>query len=117
MGADLHLNVNMPEVYSFRSVNYAFRASYAERDANMKRQLVEDLKTRMKFLQEMEKSYRGQVEDLEKKVHPAQGERIRCSVLKTVLVNERIPFVEQFLLCLKEYSDYVVHYCFLFCVG
>lgn len=35
----------------------------------MKRQLVEDLKTRLKVLQEMEKSYRGQVEDLEKKVH------------------------------------------------
>uniref|UniRef100_H3D0D5 Centlein, centrosomal protein n=1 Tax=Tetraodon nigroviridis TaxID=99883 RepID=H3D0D5_TETNG len=44
------------------------KASHAERDANMKRQLVEDLKTRLKFLQEMEKSYRGQVEDLEKKV-------------------------------------------------
>ncbi|CAG01925.1 unnamed protein product [Tetraodon nigroviridis] len=43
------------------------KASHAERDANMKRQLVEDLKTRLKFLQEMEKSYRGQVEDLEKK--------------------------------------------------
>lgn len=37
----------------------------------MKRQLVEDLKTRLKFLQEIEKSYRGQVEDLEKKVHTA----------------------------------------------
>ncbi|XP_011611214.2 centlein isoform X1 [Takifugu rubripes] len=44
------------------------KTSHAERDANMKRQLVEDLKTRLKFLQEMEKSYRGQVEDLEKKV-------------------------------------------------
>lgn len=60
-------------IYSIRSVNYTFRASHAERDANMKRQLVEDLKTRLKVLQEMEKSYRGQVEDLEKKVHPAQG--------------------------------------------
>lgn len=73
MGAGLHLNVNMPVVYSFRSANYAFRTSHAERDASMKRQLVEDLKTRLKFLQEMEKSYRGQVEDLEKKVQPAQG--------------------------------------------
>ncbi|XP_077379749.1 centlein [Festucalex cinctus] len=44
------------------------KASHAERDATMKRQLVEDLKTRLKFLQEMEKSYRGQVEELEKKV-------------------------------------------------
>ncbi|KAM9363716.1 centlein [Symphorus nematophorus] len=44
------------------------KTSHAERDVNMKRQLVEDLKTRLKFLQEMEKSYRGQVEDLEKKV-------------------------------------------------
>lgn len=34
----------------------------------MKRQLVDDLKTRLKFLQEMEKSYRGQVDELEKKV-------------------------------------------------
>ncbi|XP_057699780.1 LOW QUALITY PROTEIN: centlein [Corythoichthys intestinalis] len=44
------------------------KASHAERDATMKRQLVEDLKTRLKFVQETEKSYRGQVEDLEKKV-------------------------------------------------
>lgn len=58
----------MPVESLFRSVNYAFRTSHAERDASMKRQLVEDLKTRLKFLQEMEKSYRGQVEDLEKKV-------------------------------------------------
>lgn len=47
---------------------YFFRASHTERDVNMKRQLLEDLKTRLKVLQEMEKSYRGQVEDLEKKV-------------------------------------------------
>ncbi|XP_077427128.1 centlein [Vanacampus margaritifer] len=44
------------------------KASHAERDVTMKRQLVEDLKTRLKFSQEMEKSYRGQVEELEKKV-------------------------------------------------
>ncbi|XP_061778927.1 centlein isoform X2 [Nerophis lumbriciformis] len=44
------------------------KASHAERDAGMKKQLVDDLKTRLKFLQEMEKSYRGQVEELEKKV-------------------------------------------------
>lgn len=44
------------------------RMSHSDRDVNMKRQLVEDLKTRLKFLQEMEKSYRGQVEELEKKV-------------------------------------------------
>ncbi|XP_041789143.1 centlein isoform X2 [Chelmon rostratus] len=44
------------------------KMSHTERDVNMKRQLVEDLKTRLKFLQEMEKSYRGQVEELEKKV-------------------------------------------------
>lgn len=47
---------------------YLSRTSHAERDVNMKRQLVEDLRTRLKFLQEMEKSYRGQVEELEKKV-------------------------------------------------
>nr|XP_046272471.1 centlein [Scatophagus argus] len=44
------------------------KTSHAERDVSMKRQLVEDLKTRLKFLQEMEKSYHGQVEELEKKV-------------------------------------------------
>ncbi|XP_030291520.1 centlein [Sparus aurata] len=44
------------------------KTSHTERDVTMKRQLVEDLKTRLKFLQEMEKSYRGQVEELEKKV-------------------------------------------------
>ncbi|XP_068506819.1 centlein isoform X2 [Syngnathus scovelli] len=44
------------------------KASHAERDVTMKRQLVDDLRTRLKFLQEMEKSYRGQVEELEKKV-------------------------------------------------
>lgn len=48
-----------------------FRLSHTERDVSMKRQLVEDLKTRLTFLQEMEKSYRGQVEELEKKVHVA----------------------------------------------
>ncbi|XP_078118083.1 centlein [Sander vitreus] len=44
------------------------KASHTERDVNMKRQLVEDLKTKLKFLQEMEKSYCGRVEELEKKV-------------------------------------------------
>uniref|UniRef100_A0AAV2LJ04 Uncharacterized protein n=1 Tax=Knipowitschia caucasica TaxID=637954 RepID=A0AAV2LJ04_KNICA len=44
------------------------KAARVERDVNMKRQLVEDLKTRLKFLQDLESSYRGQVEDLEKKV-------------------------------------------------
>lgn len=46
-----------------------FRVSHTERDVTMKRQLIEDMKTRLKLLQEMENSYRGQVEDLEKKVH------------------------------------------------
>ncbi|XP_027874970.1 centlein isoform X2 [Xiphophorus couchianus] len=41
---------------------------HAERDVAMKRQLVEDLKTRLKVLQDMERSYRAQVEDLDKKV-------------------------------------------------
>lgn len=54
----------------FRVFNwiYILRISHAERGMSMKRQLVEDLKTKLKFLQEMEKSYRGQVEDLERKV-------------------------------------------------
>lgn len=46
-----------------------FRANHTERDVNNKQQLVEDMKTRLKFLQEMEKSYKGQLEELEKKVH------------------------------------------------
>ncbi|KAM4585230.1 centlein [Odontesthes bonariensis] len=44
------------------------KVGHTERDVHMKRQLVEDLKTRLKFLQEMEKSYREQMEELEKKV-------------------------------------------------
>ncbi|KAM4749732.1 centlein isoform 2-T2 [Anableps anableps] len=44
------------------------KMSHTERDVAMKRQLVEDLKTRLKVLQEMEKSYRAQMEELEKKV-------------------------------------------------
>lgn len=44
------------------------KLTHVERDVTMKRQLVEDLKTRLKFLQDMENSYRGQVEDLDKKV-------------------------------------------------
>lgn len=44
------------------------KLTHVERDVTMKRQLVEDLKTRLKFLQDMESSYRGQVEDLDKKV-------------------------------------------------
>lgn len=50
------------------------KANHTERDVSMKRQLVEDLKTRLKFLQEMENSYRGQVEDLEKKVKTSSEE-------------------------------------------
>lgn len=46
----------------------SIRTSHTERDVAMKRQLVEDLRTRLKFLQETEKSYRAQVEELEKKV-------------------------------------------------
>ncbi|XP_045068778.1 centlein-like [Coregonus clupeaformis] len=41
---------------------------HTERDVHMKRQLVEDVKTRMRFLQETEKTHRGMVEELEKKV-------------------------------------------------
>ncbi|KAM3624285.1 uncharacterized protein V6R79_021527 [Siganus canaliculatus] len=50
------------------------KTSHAERDASMKKQLVDDLKTRLKFLQEMEKSYRGQMEELEKKVKTLSDE-------------------------------------------
>ncbi|XP_054634846.1 centlein isoform X2 [Dunckerocampus dactyliophorus] len=52
------------------------KASHAERDAGMKKQLVDDLKTRLKFLQDMEKSYRSQVEELEKKVKSLSEEAI-----------------------------------------
>ncbi|CAL8353416.1 unnamed protein product [Boreogadus saida] len=44
------------------------KASHSERDVVMKRQLVEDLRTRLKVLQDGEGSHRGQVEDLERKV-------------------------------------------------
>lgn len=56
-------------IFVFLLFILVFRANHTERDVSMKRQLVEDLKTRLKFLQEMENSYRGQVEDLEKKVN------------------------------------------------
>ena len=46
----------------------------------MKRQMVEDLKTRLKFLQDMEKSYRGQVEELEKKVHSLKLIILDCTI-------------------------------------
>lgn len=60
----------IPYLYHFMcSLLFVYRTIHTERDVTMKRQLVEDLKTRLKFLQEMEKSYRGQVEELEKKVH------------------------------------------------
>lgn len=96
-------------------VNYAFRTSHAERDANMKRQLVEDLKTRLKFLQEMEKSYRGQVEDLEKKVQPAQ--MICCPVLKNCPCKLKNLFrgavFSIFEWLFKQYSALLL----LFCAG
>ncbi|XP_054875901.1 centlein isoform X2 [Poeciliopsis prolifica] len=50
------------------------KVMHAERDVAMKRQLVEDLKTRLKVLQDMERSYRAQVEDLEKKVKTLSDE-------------------------------------------
>ena len=39
----------------------------------MKRQLVEDLRTRLKVLQDGERSHRAQVEELEKKVRDGCG--------------------------------------------
>ncbi|XP_068178058.1 centlein [Antennarius striatus] len=57
------------------------KSSHAERDVSMKRQLVDDLKTRLKFLQDMEKSYRGQVEELEKKVKTLSEEAINRKAL------------------------------------
>ncbi|KAJ3614976.1 hypothetical protein NHX12_018545, partial [Muraenolepis orangiensis] len=50
------------------------RASHSERDVVMKRQLVEDLRTRLKVLQDGEKSHRGQVEELERKVRSQSEE-------------------------------------------
>ncbi|XP_077575270.1 centlein [Stigmatopora nigra] len=44
------------------------KASQGERDVSAKRQLLDDMKTRLKLALESEKSYRGQLEDLEKKV-------------------------------------------------
>ena len=44
------------------------RASKAERDSSMKRQLVEEMKNRMKLLQEREKSHTAELNQLEHKV-------------------------------------------------
>ncbi|XP_049337434.1 centlein isoform X2 [Astyanax mexicanus] len=44
------------------------KLSHAERDVVMKRQLVEDLRSRMKILQDSESSRRALINDLEKKV-------------------------------------------------
>ncbi|XP_063074407.1 centlein isoform X2 [Engraulis encrasicolus] len=44
------------------------KLSHAERDIVMKKQLVEDMRTRLKFFQDTEKSLKSQLEDLEKKV-------------------------------------------------
>ncbi|XP_072534708.1 centlein isoform X4 [Salminus brasiliensis] len=44
------------------------KLSHAERDVVMKRQLVEDLRSRMKVLQDSESSRRSLIDDLEKKV-------------------------------------------------
>ncbi|XP_064782638.1 centlein isoform X2 [Oncorhynchus masou masou] len=78
------LKSSKAEVTSHTSANKALRAQllerdeklrelqekviHTERDVHMKRQLVEDVKTRMKFLLETEKTHRGLVEELEKKV-------------------------------------------------
>lgn len=82
---------------------YVFRLSHTERDVNMKRQLVEDLKTRLKFLQEMEKSYRGQVEELEKKVLIAAHHCVilrlfsRVTGEKWALSYSAFPIVQRFV--------------------
>ncbi|CAB1327303.1 unnamed protein product, partial [Coregonus sp. 'balchen'] len=74
------LKSSSAEVTRQTSANKALRAQLLEReeklrelqeksrDVHMKRQLVEDVKTRMRFLQETEKTHRGMVEELEKKV-------------------------------------------------
>ena len=56
------------EFFNHNYLDLLSRVGHVERDVTMKRQLVEDLKTRLKVLQDMEGSYRGQVDDLEKKV-------------------------------------------------
>ncbi|XP_034147131.1 centlein isoform X2 [Esox lucius] len=44
------------------------KVNHAEKDVHMKRQLVQDVKTRMKFLRETEKTHQGLAAELEKKV-------------------------------------------------
>ena len=46
------------------------RLSHAERDVVMKKHLVEDMRTRLRFFQETDKSLKGQLEEQEKKVCP-----------------------------------------------
>lgn len=53
-------------------VLYVHRVSVLERDVTMKRQLLEDLRSRLKICQDSERSHRAVTEDLEKKVGPAQ---------------------------------------------
>lgn len=51
---------------------FVCRVGVLERDVTMKRQLVEDLRCRLKICQDSERSHRAVTEDLEKKVGPAQ---------------------------------------------
>lgn len=51
---------------------FAHRICVLERDVTMKRQLVEDLRSRLKICQDSERSHRAVTEDLEKKVGPSQ---------------------------------------------
>lgn len=51
---------------------FAHRIGVLERDVMMKRQLVEDLRSRLKICQDSERSHRAVTEDLEKKVGPAR---------------------------------------------
>lgn len=51
---------------------FAYRIGVLERDVTMKRQLVEDLRSRLKICQDSERSHRAVTEDLEKKVGPAR---------------------------------------------
>ncbi len=56
----------------FMCICYAYRIGVLERDVTMKRQLVEDLRCRLKICQDSERSHRAVTEDFEKKVGPAR---------------------------------------------
>ncbi len=66
---------------------FAYRIGVLERDVTMKRQLVEDLRCRLKICQDSERSHRAVTEDLEKKVGPADTVLAMATALEQPGIN------------------------------